>query len=107
MKNNAIKSLFTERFKYPLLILLLGIFLMLLPVGKSETDSSENNTPSLAQILSCTKGVGECKVLVSDKGVVVVCEGADNAKVRLEIIQALSSYTGYSSDKISILKMVE
>jgi hypothetical protein len=61
----------------------------------------------LAQLLSSTKGVGECKILLYDKGVLVVCEGADNARIRLEIIDALSSYTGFGSDKIKILKMAE
>ena len=43
----------------------------------------------------------------SDSGVVVVCEGAANPKVRLDIIRAVESYTGYSSDKITILRMTD
>ena len=95
-----------EKFKYPIMILALGVLLLLFPGGNAEK-KAENDSPTLSQILACTRGVGECRILVSDKGVVVVCEGADNAKVRLEIIRALSSYTGYSSDKITILKMAE
>jgi hypothetical protein len=45
--------------------------------------------------------------LLSDNGVVVVCDGAENAKVRLDIIRAISSYTGFTSGKITILKMAD
>ena len=38
-------------------------------------------------------------------GAVVVCEGADNASVRLKVTNAVSTLTGLSSDKISVVKM--
>lgn len=95
----------SERYRYPILALLIGILLMLLPFG--STNHKEEGKDPVSQMLSRSRGVGECVVLISESGVVVVCEGADNAKVRLEIIQALGSYTGYSSDQITILKMVE
>jgi len=37
-------------------------------------------------------------------GALIVCEGADNAAVRLELTQAVSALTGLSSEKISIIK---
>lgn len=98
---------FIEKFKYPIVILALGLVFMLFPEPDSGKKEDYSQSPTISQILSCTRGVGECCVLLSDKGVVVVCEGADNAKVRLEIICAVTSYTGYSSDKITILKMAE
>lgn len=97
-----------ERFKYPILILSIGILLLLTPgsqAGKGVAGAEENE--AMAQILSSTKGVGDSRVLISDNGVVVVCRGADRADVRLEIIRAVGSYTGYSSDKITILKMAD
>ena len=107
--DNVKKLLCTlERFKYPILILVIGIFLLLLPTGASGSGpSGTTESESMAQILSSTKGVGDTKVLISDNGVVVVCRGADRAAVRLEIIRAVGSYTGYSSDKITILKMAD
>ena len=98
-----------SRYKYPLLALLVGITLMLLPGSKSTNDNAsfDKNELLVAQVLSNIKGVGDCVVLISDKGVVVVCEGANSAGTKLEIIRALGSYTGYSSDKITILKMVD
>ncbi len=38
-------------------------------------------------------------------GALVVCEGADSAVVRLEIINAVAALTGLSSDRISVVKM--
>ncbi|MDD6089369.1 MAG: hypothetical protein SO014_03590 [Candidatus Limivicinus sp.] len=96
-----------ERFKYPILILIAGVLLMLLP-GPGEGKSTELSGDELvAHILSSSDGVGEAKVLISDSGVVVVCTGADDASVRLDIIRAVGSYTGFGADKITILKMAD
>lgn len=38
-------------------------------------------------------------------GAIVVCQGADNASVRLELTQAVSNVTGLGTDRISIVKM--
>ena len=96
-----------EKFKYPLLVLILGIILMLLPSRSAEVSSANEKDELMQRILSCSDGVGEAQVIISDNGVVVVCRGADNARVRLEIIQAVSTYTGFASDKITVLKMAE
>ena len=89
-----------DQFKYPLLILALGVFLMLIP----SSPKGENTAPTteLGEALSLTQGVGEAYVLVSDNG--VVCEGAQNAEVRMKIMEAVRSYTGFGADKITILK---
>ena len=39
------------------------------------------------------------------KGAVVVCDGADNAGIRLKVINAVSALTGLSSDRITVMKM--
>lgn len=39
------------------------------------------------------------------RGAVVVCQGADNAGVRLAIVQAVAAVTGLSTEKITVLKM--
>ena len=97
-----------NRYKAPLLVLLLGLLLMLIPSGEKEKvqmPSEEKET--LAGVLSRTEGVGECRVLISENGVVVVCTGAENAAVRLDMIRAIGSYTGFSSDRITILKLAD
>lgn len=39
------------------------------------------------------------------KGAIVLCQGADNAAVRLALVEAVKSTTGLTSDRITILKM--
>ena len=39
------------------------------------------------------------------RGAVVLCQGADSARVRLAVVEAVSTATGLRSDKISVLKM--
>jgi len=95
-----------SKYKYPVLILVIGLVLMLLPGSNTYANEYEGDN-KIEQMLSCTQGVGEAKVLVSDNGVVVVCRGATNPSVRLEIINAISAYTGFTSDKITVLKMAD
>lgn len=38
-------------------------------------------------------------------GAIIVCQGADQASVKLAIVDAVSKITGLSSDKISVVKM--
>ena len=102
---NKINNL--ERFKYPLIVLVIGILLMLIPGGNTQKENVCDTDSLLQRVLSCSEGVGTAQVIVSEKGVVVVCSGADNAKVRLDIIHAIGSYTGFGSDKITVLKMAE
>lgn len=97
-----------EKMKVPLLILLFGVLLMLLPGGGTKrSDAAVTDSERLALVLSGTQGLGETRVLISDNGVVVVCRGADKASVRLDIIRAVRSYTGFGSDKITILKLAD
>ena len=95
-----------DKFKYPLLILVLGVILMLLPTGSAKSEEAEGNE-RMQQMLSSVEGVGEAQVIISDNGVVVVCRGAENAAVRLDIIRAISAYTGFGSDRITILKLAD
>lgn len=39
------------------------------------------------------------------RGAVILCQGADNAQVRLAVTQAVANATGLPSHKISVLKM--
>ncbi len=79
---------------------------MLIPTGGTYSSKIEGDD-KIEQMLSCTQGVGEAKVLVSENGVVVVCRGAENPSVQLKIINAISAYTGFGSDKITVLKMAD
>ena len=90
-----------KAYRFPLLILLLGVALMLLPPVSARAPAEEG---SLAEALSLTQGVGESYVLISDTGVVVVCDGADNAATRLQIVTAVKTFTGFGADQITVLK---
>ncbi len=94
-----------EAYKYPLMILLLGVVLLLFPSQSKRSDTAVTVEKALEEVLADSFGVGRIRVLVSDSGAVVVCEGADNASVKLDILRAIGSYTGLGSDKITILKM--
>lgn len=39
------------------------------------------------------------------QGAIILCQGADNANVRLSIVNAVKSVTGLSADHIAVLKM--
>lgn len=39
------------------------------------------------------------------QGAIVLCQGADNASIRLAIVEAVANATGLTTDKISVLKM--
>ena len=93
------------KWKYPLIILLAGIVLMLIPTADRRELTPPGAQEALAEILSKTQGVGEARVLISENGVVVACTGAANASVRLDILRAVRSYTGFGSDKITILRL--
>ncbi len=96
---------FFDKFKYPLLALVLGLIIMLLPAGSADSDdSSQTDEQRLAAVLRKCDGVGNASVLLSDTGAVIVCDGAENAAVRLSVIKAAEAFTGFSSDSIQVIK---
>lgn len=153
-----------KKYRIPMLALLAGVVLMLLPTGSSETaeeesaeaeeyslmeteermaellgamngvgkvrvmltlrsgealslaeDSSESRESGTAtrqerQVLTVSRGSGKQEVVVTQRrypvyqGAVVVCQGAEDSRVRLTVTEAVSVLTGLSSDKISVVK---
>lgn len=107
MDNKGLKRLIPEKFRIPALVLILGLALMLLPgMGSAEKDAA-GPEEKLQTLLSETNGVGKARVLISDTGVVVICAGAEDPRVHLDILRAVGSYTGFGSDKITVLKMAD
>lgn len=92
-----------EQYRYSALILLIGLLFLLIPGRKEAAESKPLPENALAEILSRASGVGEVEVLISETGVVVVCEGAERAQTKLDILSAVASYTGFGSDKVTIL----
>lgn len=76
-------------------------------LSKQENSMSQS---SKAELITVGNGSGETPVVTQTHmpeylGAVVVCEGADNAKVCLLLTEAVRSLTGITSDNIVILKM--
>ena len=93
-------------YKYPLLVLLVGVLLMLLP-GGIRSPTAEEDACVFSSIIERIDGVGECSIALSETGVVVVCEGAEEPTVRFALLQAIRAYTGFTSERIAILKLAE
>lgn len=102
MKNDGefLKKL--SKYKIPLIALAVGILLLLMPTGRSSA-AAETETNELASILEQVRGVGEADVLVSENGAIIVCEGAADPEVRLNVFNAVEAYTGLSCDRIQVL----
>lgn len=99
-----------KKNKYVLLVLALGLVLLLLPSGRrggaeaSAVYAQEPTGDELTILLSEIEGVGEAYSLVSEFGAVVVCDGARDAQTRLNVINAVSAYTGFGSDRICVIQ---
>ena len=106
-----------EKNKALLLILLLGAALLLLPGkdgtaqrGPGDKAQFDDDEEKLCAVLEQIEGCGRVYVLLrqereGDGGAVVVCDGAESASVTLEIVRAVSAYTGLGSNRIIVLKM--
>ena len=155
---------FLQKYKYAVLVFMIGIVLMLLPNSSStekttaEPEITAVQTRSmqeeLEEILSCIQGAGKVKVLLTEQtgeetvyqknedisvsenasssktdaviitdsnrsesglvrqinppqylGAIILCQGADDPALKLEISRAVSKITGLGTDKIAVLKM--
>ncbi len=95
-----------SKYKYPILVFLLGMLLLLMPSSRKseEKTNATDEEKRFEYVLENSEGVGNASVLISDEGVVIVCDGAENSGVKLSILKAAEVFTGFSSDKIEILK---
>lgn len=153
-----------KKYKFVVLILLIGIVLMLLPAANTNNESNtpavqsqpvfNDPTEELQNLLAQIKGAGKVRlmltvsggekyiyqadrdetvsgetstvrvetIILTDsnrnqggmvqqilapqyRGAVVVCQGADDPKVKLAIMEAVKNMTGLGYDRISVLKM--
>jgi stage III sporulation protein AG len=74
-------------------------------------DSAENSMEKSAAVVTVSSGSSyetpvTLKYIYPEfQGALVVCEGADNAAVRLQIVRAVAGLTGLGTDKIVVSKM--
>ena len=78
-------------------------------IYKTDIRMREDETEESTIIISGTgkeqRGLISQVIPPQYKGAVILCQGADNATIRLAIVKAVSSATGLSTDKITVLKM--
>lgn len=94
------------KYKYPLIVLIVGLVLLLIPSGSTRSSSdgvSNDDEQRLAAILESSRGVGNASVLISEHGAVVVCDGAADPEVKLSVIKSVEAYTGLGCDEIQVL----
>lgn len=72
---------------------------------ENDREVSKEDFVILTDANRCENGVIRQIIPPEYLGAVVVCQGANHASVRLQVIEAVSKLTGLSSDKISVLKM--
>jgi len=70
----------------------------------SEESESRRETVTIRRGSSNEEVVVTHQVYPAYQGAVVVCQGADQAAVRLAITEAVSALTGLSSDRITVVK---
>lgn len=73
----------------------------------SDTDRNDQSKDTVLVTDSERNQSGLIQTVLTPKyaGAVIVCDGADDAYVKLSIVDAVSKATGLGSDKISVLKM--
>lgn len=77
--------------------------------ARQNTDSGSSSYESSLAVVS-DGSYGEKPVTVKNlmpafRGAVILCEGADDAQVRLAVTQAVGTVCGLGADKITVLKM--
>ncbi|GHU91460.1 hypothetical protein FACS1894202_12930 [Clostridia bacterium] len=102
---------FMGRYKYVALVIAVGLVLLLWPnAPPAQTPSAEEPVvagdlgQTLETLLTQTEGVGKVTVLLTQKGAVIVCDGAEDAVVRGRVTESVAAATGLGYDKISVIK---
>ncbi len=70
-----------------------------------NTDSVRYETVIITDGDRAQQGLIQQTIAPEYRGAIVVCQGADDAAVRLAIVEAVSNATGLGTDRISVLKM--
>lgn len=76
---------------------------------QTQTDGEHSSEEKKTVILSKGSAYDEAAVSAVQypifQGALVICEGADSAAVRLDILNAVSAVTGLGCDRITVVKM--
>lgn len=77
-------------------------------VNTRQTSGSDSRESDVSVVSNGSCGetpVTVKRVLPVFRGAVVLCDGADDASVRLSVTQAVSTVCGIGADKVTVLKM--
>ena len=113
-----------RRNQWLLLAALAALCILVLALGGRKTETSAPSTEleaRLERVLSAIEGAGRVRVMIAApqqtasafapaatalaSGVLIVCEGADDLRVRLSIEQAAQALLGVESGRIQVIKM--
>ncbi|MDP4109623.1 MAG: hypothetical protein Q8878_06295, partial [Bacillota bacterium] len=77
--------------------------------GTSDNAAYEKDSDSKPMVVSSDAG-GESPVTVKEylpeyRGALIICDGAADEKIKLEITEAVCALTGITYDNISVIKM--
>ena len=96
----------------PVVLAAIGLVLLLYSggVGTNNVDGEEKRAE---QICSSVSGVGECTVMMTYResdgeskvyAVAIVCDGADDARVRRDLTELICSLYGIGSHRVTVIK---
>lgn len=91
------------------ILLLFAVCILLITLGGTR-DSEKTSTEAddeLSEVCSMMEGVGECRVMMTYKdgevfAVAVICEGADDPKTEMRIVELITSLYGIGSNRVSV-----
>ncbi|MCQ2418958.1 MAG: hypothetical protein MJ085_04145 [Clostridia bacterium] len=73
--------------------------------GENRSDTAQEATVIVSRGSGGEEAVVRKTILPGFQGALIVCEGADDPSVKLNVINAVSGLTGLSSEKITVVKM--
>lgn len=116
MTTSAIRKKIKERWKDLLLLAILALALLFAAWKVFHKDNSDSESVSLSmteaeakvsRLLQEIEGVGDAEVIVcetenGEKSVVVVCEGANNLRVIMNVREAVAAAVGTDENSVKI-----
>lgn len=73
--------------------------------GGENSSSVRRETVIIADSNRAQSGLIRQTIPPVYRGAIIVCQGADKAQVRLDVVDAVSKATGLGTDRITVLKM--
>jgi len=72
---------------------------------KGDSGTAKQDTVIVTNADRAQTGLVQHILYPEYRGAIIVCQGADDVQVRLNIMEAVARITGLGMDKISVLKM--